>query len=609
MAVTCPVDLDTRKLRDEIQSIYAQVAEDLRMRTWLALVAGTAALSACGSDGGGAADGGGADAAPACGMAGVVVAGSVSAEVGGAPIAGARVTLLSTDGAVFREARTDGAGRFGIAAPDGAYALGASAPSRAYVEVAIAVAGACVEEDLVLGSETERGRWDTVGDPGERLGGTNSGVLLADGRLMYCHDTLDPVILDPITEALDRPPESPRLQGCHAVSVMTDGRVLYVGGADVAVYGPGTRQVKTFDPIANEWAVQPDLNDFRWYPTMAPLPDGGMLTVGGGGLNNPERVRTAEVLDPDTMTWTPVDDAAIGNEVSPVVLLHTGEVLMTHRPPQLYAPATQGWRSSADFVQGDRMANGDHADHELAMLSDGRVVAIGFKSFTADFGNLVEVYDPIEDAWTLGASFAPVRSRASIVMLPDERLLVVGGFKEDADDPSPVNAWGQVFLTDLYDPAADAWRRLADLAIAREYHAMPILVPDGRVFVVGGEGQPGNEPDQSIVEVFSPPYLSRGPRPAISALSATTLQRGDTLSFTIARTNAPTRVVLVGASAQTHFMESGPGRYLSLAFTQQGDRVDAAIPTEPALAIPGYYLLFALVDDIPSEGILVRVAR
>jgi len=28
MAITCPVDLDTRKLRAEIQSVYARVAED-----------------------------------------------------------------------------------------------------------------------------------------------------------------------------------------------------------------------------------------------------------------------------------------------------------------------------------------------------------------------------------------------------------------------------------------------------------------------------------------------------------------------------------------------------------------------------------------------------
>ena len=50
-----------------------------------------------------------------------------------------------------------------------------------------------------------------------------------------------------------------------------------------------------------------------------------------------------------------------------------------------------------------------------------------------------------------------------------------------------VNQWGYMKLTDLYDPASDSWRRLDDLNYFREYHALTILVPDGRVIAVGGE--------------------------------------------------------------------------------------------------------------------------
>ena len=87
-------------------------------------------------------------------------------------------------------------------------------------------------------------------------------------------------------------------------------------------------------------------------------------------------------------------DIAIGNEVSPVVLLYTGEVLMTHRPPQLFDPGNLAWRSTMDFVQGDRMPNGDHSDHELQLLPDGRVAAIGYKTFNLSVGRMLEIYDP-----------------------------------------------------------------------------------------------------------------------------------------------------------------------------------------------------------------------
>lgn len=534
----------------------------------------------------------------------------------GAPIANARVTLTSEDGSAFREVRTDGEGRYALPALlPGRHVLGVSALRRAFREEAIELQDTCLQRDVTLGAETHPGRWEVAGDPGEALGGTDSGVLLPDGRLMWCHDTKDPVIFDAIApddERLVRPTPSPRIQGCHAVTVLPDGRVLYVGGADQEVYGPGTTQVKVYDPVLNQWQVMPaeqELVEPRWYPSMAPLPNGGLIAIGGGGLDNPVRVRTSEVLDPNTMRWRRVGDAALGNEVSPIVLLFTGQVLMTHRPPQLYDPVSERWRLAADFVQGNRMANGDHADHEIVMLADGRVVAVGYKSFTEDPGIMVEVYDPLDDRWRLAANVSPVRSRASILLLPDQRVLVLGGYKEDQSDPTPVNPWGQVALTDLYDPATDRWRRVSDLNVAREYHALPILIPDGRVVVVGGEEAPGVEPTRSTVEIFSPPYLFRGPRPRIVDLQQTSFRRGDRFRFRIERTAAPTRVVLIGAVATTHFMDSGPGRYLDLEFEQSVDEITARIPEAPARAVAGYYTLFVLVDDIPSEGVIVRVAE
>lgn len=547
--------------------------------------------------------------------------GAITVQVSAAPepeaVAGARVTLLEVEGERFWEARTGDDGVAEVSeVPRGRYTVGASARDRAYVEEVVEIADDCPTVELALGPEVEPGRWDIVGDPGEALGGTNSGVLLADGRVLYCHDTRDPVIFDPAAEGPGRfrvAADSMRIQGCHAVTAMPDGRLLYVGGADRAVYGPGTRQVKVYDPALDRWTTMNDpfqLTDARWYPSMAPLPEGGYLVAGGGGLDNPRRVRTSEVFDPDTLQWRRVGDLALGTEVSPVVLLFTGEVLMTHRPPQLYDPAIEQWRLAGDFVQANRMANGDHADHEMVMLPDGRVVAAGFKSFEAGRpGRMIEIYDPARNEWTLGADVRPVRSRASILLLPDTRVLILGGEKQEPDDPTPTNQWNQVALTDLYDPATDTARRLANLNIAREYHAMPVLLPDGRVAVVGGEERPGVAPSRSVVEMYSPPYLFRGPRPRIADLDADVARPGDTLRFRVERTRSPTRVVLVGAIATTHFMDSGPGRHVDLPFDQAGDEITATIPAEPARAVPGVYLLFVMVDDIPSFGRLIRIER
>ena len=539
--------------------------------------------------------------------------GTVSNSRSSSTVAGARVTLASAGATEVREVRTDSAGRYLIpGVPEGHYRLGASAPGLEYKEMALVIdqplSKPRTDIDFSLGPDRHPGQWKVLGDPGESLGGTNSGALLPDGRIMYCHDTVHPVIFDPLTARKERAPTSGRIQSCHAVALMPDGRLIYVGGAVTPDYGPGTHQVKTYDPIERHWQILDNLIGARWYPTLVPLPDGELLVVGGGGTDNPVRVATSEVMSPRGMSWSPAGNIAIGSEVSPVVLLHSGHVLMTHRPPQLYDPSTRRWRLAADFVQPDRMANGDHSDHEILLMPDGRVVAVGFKSFTPGRpGHLLEIYDPIGNVWSLGKNFAPVRSRASIVLLPDGNVLVMGGFKEEVSDPTPVNRWGQVRLTDLYDIKTDSWRRLADMSFAREFHATPILVPDGRVLIAGGEGEPGVPPQRSRVEAFSPPYFFRGPRPEIRNLSQTSVKRGDSVTFTVAGTTAPTQVILIGTIASTHFLDSGNGRYADLAFTQSSDQITVRIPVESAQAVFGYYLLFVLVDGIPSVGRVLRI--
>ena len=527
----------------------------------------------------------------------------------GEPIAQARVTLVDPSTRETRAA-TDGTFRF-TSLTSGTYVLGASARDREYVErtVSIAAADQTLSEALVLGPERHVGRWTTVGRfDHRRFGGTNSGVLLQDGRIIYCHDTIDPVIFDPSSNATTTPPASPRIQGCHSVRLLQDGRVLYVGGADVPVYGPGTRQVKTFDPAIGEWTVLTELAAARWYPTLVQLANGELLAIGGGGLQNPVRTATSEICDPRTMTWSPAGNIAIGNEVSPVVLLPNGEVLMTHRPPQRFDPETRTWRAAADFVQSNRTPDGDHADHEVVAMPDGAVVAIGYRPYgpAPSSASIVEIYDPARDRWRRGPTLAPLRSRPSIVLLPDKRVLALGGYKEE-HDPTPTNAWGYMAVADLFDAVRESWRRLEPMSVAREYHAVPILIPDGRVVVIGGEGMPGVEPDTNVIEVFEPPYLFRGPRPEVRNLSSTTLRRGGTVSFDVTNTSTPTSVILIGTAARTHFMDSGNARPIELPFVQNGTRVTVTIPKEAEAAPLGHYMLFVMVDDIPSVATIVKV--
>lgn len=54
-------------------------------------------------------------------------------------------------------------------------------------------------------------------------------------------------------------------------------------------------------------------------------------------------------------------------------------------------------------------------------------------------------------------------------------------------------------------------------------------------------------------------------------------------------------------------MDGGPQRYLSLDFIQTGSLIEATVPSDPVRALAGYYILFAMVDDNPSVGRIVRI--
>ena len=68
-------------------------------------------------------------------------------------------------------------------------------------------------------------------------------------------------------------------------------------------------------------------------------------------------------------------------------------------------------KSAGQFIQGPRTPNGDHPDHELVQLSNGDVIAVGYKSYNANLGTFIERYNPISDSWATGSSINPIHSR------------------------------------------------------------------------------------------------------------------------------------------------------------------------------------------------------
>ncbi|MEX2217549.1 MAG: galactose oxidase-like domain-containing protein [Phycisphaerales bacterium] len=531
------------------------------------------------------------------------------------PVPSARITVFTPNLSYFAETHTSATGAYGIGAlPDGTYRLGVASLGRGYQEIGITIAGSSLIRNFTLAPETEPGRWDIIGTTlPEFFDATDIAILTPQGKVFFCHDTMDPVLFDPVTGQNTFPPGSGLPQGCMNSTHLADGRLLLVGGQEGDEPGNfrlAVRWVKAFDPLTSLWERLADLQHptGRWYPGLARLADGSVLAMGGGTRPNAVRTETCERLDLTTLTWSYTGSMLNPSEFTPSALLHTGEVLITWSPPQLYNPASGQWRATGNFVQPNR-GWPDHSDHSMVVLADGRALALGIRRGGAGYTGMGEVYNPQTESWSLTGPSALPRYQSEVVHLPDGRVLVAGGDISNQMPASPTpNTLGCVKWSELYDPATNAFRRVADMNWFREYHAVSVLVPDGRVVMTGGtriKFQVG--PFSADIEGFVPPYLLRGVRPQINAISTATLRRGDPLSLDIFPATTLTSVVLMGVQTHTHWVQGGNARHLVLPVQQTGSNATATLPVNPDVLPLGFYMAFAMVDDIPSVARIVQV--
>ena len=169
------------------------------------------------------------------------VNGNVS-DLGSTPLQNARVTIYNSDTSFFAEDRTDASGNYlFMAVPGDVYTVNASRADLAFQRITINTNGVDpFTQDLVVSTDTIMGQWNVLVNSPEPLGGTNLCTLLPDGRLFYCHNTTDPFVFDHATNLPQLIPGAGAVQGCVGLAMRTDSAIVFIGGADQDVYGPGT---------------------------------------------------------------------------------------------------------------------------------------------------------------------------------------------------------------------------------------------------------------------------------------------------------------------------------------------------------------------------------
>ncbi len=181
----------------------------------------------------------------------------------------------------------------------------------------------------------------------------------------------------------------------------------------------------------------------RYGHTATLLKDGRVLVVGGRGTDAAHELSSCELWEPKAKRFRPAAPLHTGRAGHIATLLPDGRVL----------------------VAGGTTHEGGESNRYLALAS-------------------AELYDPVKDKWSDAAPMAQARNWHAAALLPEGRVVVAGGAREQRSHLDSVEA---------YDAKANQWAPLPHLLTARCLHQLLVL-PDGALLVVAGRSNAAGVP-------------------------------------------------------------------------------------------------------------------
>ena len=429
----------------------------------------------------------------------------------------------------------------------------------------------------------------------------------------------------------------------------------------------GLRNARIFDPKTNRWTQTGDMKYGRWYPSMVTLPNGDIFVASGvQKLAKPIYPNHAQDSGRNivhTETYIPrqgkfVENGPTADRSLPLYprlhLLPNGHVYYSGggqafnplgqsydevlwNMAAAYDPEAKAWTDlgvarSGSLVPGFRgstfsimlplRADDDGRYTKTEFLTAGGVVGttpgsylpVPISSITT-----VDTGDGISASTRDTGSFAESRWYSTGVLLPTGEVAVFSGAtRDEVVTPGMGNA---IRRAEMFDPETETWVPLAAAGRERTYHNTAALLPDGRVLVGGhapittmygaprtvpGGFSPNDRHDPTF-ELYSPPYLWRGPRPVIKSAPAY-VRHGGTLTIGADLAGGVLeKVVLVRNTSLTHLID-GDQRSVELRILKTSGRaITVAAPPGGEVAPPGPYMLFVVTRG--DDGLVPSTAR
>ena len=416
-------------------------------------------------------------------------------------------------------------------------------------------------------------------------------MLLPDGRVLSIGRTRSPQIWDPATGLFSAVP-APANLFCSGHALLPDGRVFVAGGhIDDNV---GLPNLTLFTPGTDAWTSLAPMDRGRWYPTTTVMGNGDVVILAG------KDEASLEVTLPEVWSNGSLRQLTGANQALPYYprsfVAPDGRLYVAGpaNNTRFLSPSGAGaWSGGPPRVGGSREYG------SAVMYDDGKILYAGGNRTV----NTAEVIDLNQGSpsWSATGSMAFARRHLNLTALPTGEVLATGGV--GGTTFNDVSAG--VHAAEIWNPETGQWTTLASNAITRGYHATSLLLPDGRV-LHAGSGEGAGAPNQENGELFTPPYLLRGPRPEITS-APTEFAYGAQFRLETPQAATITEVSFIRLAAVTHAFDENQ-RFQRLVFTADATGLTVTAPSSSNRAPPRHYMVFILNgDQVPSVARVVRI--
>ncbi|KVH87619.1 protein of unknown function DUF1929 [Cynara cardunculus var. scolymus] len=437
---------------------------------------------------------------------------------------------------------------------------------------------------------------------------------------------------------------------CSSGGLTPDGSLVQTGG-----FNDGDHVVRVFNNSCGkcDWVEIPfGLAQRRWYATNHVLPDGRQIIIGGRRQFNYEFYPKAS---PSEKSYSlpfllQTSDPKIENNLYPFVFLNVDGNLFVYAnnrailfdyklnkvlkmypgipggEPRNYPSTGSAVLLPLRVVQGtvavvEVLVCGGAPKGSFLNAQNGR-----FDGALNTCGR-IKISDPVPN-WVM-ETMPMGRVMGDMLLLPNGDVLIInGGLNGTAGWEFGRNP---VFNPVIYRPDNPLTSRFEiqnPTTVPRMYHSTAVLLRDGRILVGGSNPHQYYNftnvlfPTDLSLESFSPSYLdanSSGLRPTIiSPATQTNIQYNQqiVIRFTVPNTVNLNRisVTLVAPSFNTHSFSMNQrlvvldgGTTTKVIGESTTYQVKTMAPSSNNIAPAGYYMLFVVHQEVPSEGIWIKI--